>query len=323
MKQGSVTVKVPASTANLGPGFDSLGMALNLFAWIEMDIAEKTKIELLDANTQGVPLDKTNLIYESACNVYAAVGEPPPELNITIKSDIPLTRGLGSSAAAIVGGMVAANALLGEPLARRDLLQLATRLENHPDNVGASLFGGIVVSSWDGDRAECVRIEPDPRLAVIAVIPEFTLATEQARGLLPKQVAMQDAVHNLSHSSLLVAALATGNLSLLEFAMRDRLHQPYRAPLIPGMEAILRNATDHGALAAALSGAGPTILTLIDQTSGNRTRLERFLADTYAGLGMPYKTIFLHPSAEGATLLTDGGESCKLSANKKGEIRQC
>ncbi|MCY9661062.1 homoserine kinase [Paenibacillus chondroitinus] len=296
-----VRVKVPASTANLGPGFDSLGMALNLYAWIDLAISEQTTIDLIGDQMHGIPTDKTNLIYKVAQMVFQEAGVSHPELSISMYSDIPLTRGLGSSASAIVGALAGANALIGNKLTEYELFQIASRLEKHPDNVGASLYGGIVVAFWDGEKAESIRIEPDPNLEVLVAIPAFQLATEKARGVMPKQVAMKDAVFNLSHSSLLVAALITGNLGMIRHAMKDALHQPYRAPLIPGMKTLLEQAENHGALGVALSGAGPTMLALVDQRSGRKAELEGFLKETLAKEGIEAQTLWLKPSREGVT----------------------
>jgi len=295
-----VVVKVPASTANLGPGFDVLGMALSLFAWIEMQAASETSIIMYGDQMTGVPADKTNLIYKVAQMVFAEAGVSVPELSISMYSDIPLTRGLGSSASAIVGALVAANALVGSPLSDDRLFQLATKLEGHPDNVGASLFGGIVVSSWDGERAEHVQIEPHPSLATLVAVPSFQLSTEKARHALPKTIEMADAVFNIGRSSLLVAALGAGKLDLISKAMRDRLHQPYRAALIPGMTSILEQATEHGALGAALSGAGPTLISFVDNGSSRKQELERFLLDTLGEEGIAAETMWLKPYPHGA-----------------------
>ncbi|MDD9269845.1 homoserine kinase [Paenibacillus sp. GCM10023248] len=303
-----VRVKVPASTANLGPGFDSLGMALNLYAWIDMAISDHTTIRLIGDQMQGIPTDKTNLIYKVAQMVFQEAGVVHPELAISMYSDIPLTRGLGSSASAIVGALAGANALIGNKLSAYELFQIASRLEKHPDNVGASLYGGIVVAFWDGEKAESIRIEPDANLEVLVAIPAFQLSTEKARGVMPKQVPMKDAVFNLSHSSLLVAALATGNLEMIRHAMKDALHQPYRAALIPGMEKLLEEAEHHGALGVALSGAGPTMLALVDARSGRKAELEAFLKETLAKEGIEAQTLWLKPSREGVTTtqLADG-----------------
>ncbi|TCZ75129.1 homoserine kinase [Paenibacillus albiflavus] len=305
MTTGRVRVQIPASTANLGPGFDCLGMALNLYAWIDMELAHTTRIELFGDGMEGVPLDKTNLVYEVAQMVFAEAGEQHPELYIGMYSDIPLTRGLGSSASAIVGALVAANALIDNKLTDDQLFQIASRLEKHPDNVGASLFGGIVVAYWDGERAEYIRLTPHPDMAVLVAIPSFQLATEKARNVLPQHVPLGEAVYNLSHSSLLVAALATGNLGMIRHAMQDRLHQPHRAALIPGMAEFLAGASEHGALGAALSGAGPTVLALVDARSNSKEQLEAFLRSTFHQHQVEVEIRWLLPEGRGAEVIED------------------
>ncbi|WP_127529695.1 homoserine kinase [Paenibacillus kobensis] len=310
-----VVVKVPASTANLGPGFDVLGMALSLFAWIEMQEASETSITMYGDQMSGVPADKSNLIYKVAQMVFEEAGVSVPELAISMYSDIPLTRGLGSSASAIVGALVAANTLIGSPLSDDRLFQLATKLEGHPDNVGASLFGGIVVSSWDGECADYVRIEPHPSLETLVAVPSFQLSTEKARHALPKTVDLTDAVFNIGRSSLLVAALGAGKLDLISKAMRDRLHQPYRAALIPGMTKILDQAAEHGALGAALSGAGPTLISFVDSGSSRKQELEQFLLDTLGREGIEAETLWLKPYPQGAKweLIAEGDTTTLLS----------
>jgi homoserine kinase len=296
---------VPASTANLGPGFDTLGMALSLYAWIEMSAAETTTFRLYGDQMQGIPTDKSNLLYKVAQLVFEEAGVSVPELDVAMYSDIPLARGLGSSASAIVGALVAANALIGSPLTVHKLFQLATKLEGHPDNVGASLFGGIVVSAWDGERADYVRLAPHAKLETLVAIPAFQLATEKARHALPSQISMADAVFNVGRSSLLVAALASGELGLIRHAMRDRLHQPYRAPLIPGMSAILEHAVEYGALGAALSGAGPTLIAFVDADSKSKSELEQFLLATLKQEGIEAETMWLKPAGEGPIITVE------------------
>jgi homoserine kinase len=321
-----VIAKIPASTANLGPGFDTLGMALSLFAWIEMsEGAGATRIKLHGSELEGIAADKSNLIYKVAQLVFAEAGVSMPELNIAMYSEIPLTRGLGSSASAIVGGLAAANALIGNPLPEDRLFQIATGLEGHPDNVGASLFGGIVAAAWDGVHADYVRLDPHPELDVLVAIPEFHLSTEKARHALPAQLSMADAVYNVSHSSLLVAAIATGNLGMIRHAMKDRLHQPYRAALIPGMAAILEQAADHGALGAALSGAGPTLLALAETNSPRKAELEAFLLGTLHGEGIAASAIWLKPCATGPQIRGwEGQEEGPLFTEWiKGEVWVC
>ncbi|GAB6991387.1 homoserine kinase [Paenibacillus pini] len=301
--EDGVRVRIPASTANLGPGFDTLGMALSLYAWIEMKQAEKTVFHLHGDQMSGIPEDKSNLIYKVAQLVFVEAGVSVPELEISMYSDIPLTRGLGSSASAIVGGLAAANALIGSPLSNEKLFDMAARLEDHPDNVGASLFGGVITATWDGTHTEHIRIEPHSDLEVLVVIPEFQLATSAARRVLPDQISRQDAVYNISRSSLLVAALSSGKLEYLRTAMSDRLHQPYRASLVPGMSEILQDAVNHGALGVALSGAGPTLLALVNRNEAKKHELEHYLLNTMKTHGIEASTKWLKPSIKGVEVI--------------------
>lgn len=297
-----VRVRVPASTANLGPGFDSLGLALSLYTWIEMRAAkDQTEFHYYGEQLadKGLPTDKTNLVYKVAQQVFDKAGVELPELEISMYSDVPLTRGLGSSASTIVGALTAANALIGSPFTDDDLFQMASAMEKHPDNVGASLYGGLAVAFWDGERAECIKVDPHPRLETLVAIPRFQLSTEKARNVLPKELPMKDAVFNVGHSNLLVAALCTGRLDMIRHAMKDALHQPYRAALVPGMADILRDAPEHGALGIALSGAGPTMFALVDRESGTKEELERFLHDSFGAAGIEADTLWLQPDREG------------------------
>ncbi|MCS7458708.1 homoserine kinase [Paenibacillus doosanensis] len=316
-----VRIKVPATTANLGPGFDTLGMALDLYMWIEMGVADKTAVHLIGDQMSGLPTGKSNLVYQVAQQVFAKAGVEHPELEISMYSDIPLTRGLGSSASAIIGGMAAANALIGSPLSDDTLFQMATALEEHPDNVGPALFGGLVVAFWDGARAEHIRVEPDDRLEALVAIPHFELLTEKARQVLPREQSLANAVYNVGHSSVLVAAFCTGRLDMIAGAMKDALHQPYRAPLVPGLSKILAEATDHGALGVALSGAGPTMLALVERGSSRKAELEAFLLGTLKDEGIEATLMWLKPDKSGVQVLTHFDESCTLFENIKGEVR--
>ncbi|WP_334076006.1 MULTISPECIES: homoserine kinase [Paenibacillus] len=320
IRQEGVRVKVPASTANLGPGFDTLGMALNLYAWLEIKPASSTVFHLYGDNLNGLPKDKSNLIYKVAQSVFATAGISVPELEISMYSDIPLTRGLGSSASAIVGALYAANLLIGSPLTREQLFDMATALEHHPDNVGASLYGGFITAVWDGMHATALRIEPPEELEVLVAIPDFQLSTTAAREALPKQVSMSDAVYNVSRASLLTGALAAGRLDLFAEAMRDRLHQPYRAALVPGMARILDEAPRYGALGAALSGAGPTILALTDRNNQRGEELKDFLLRVLDSEGISAKTLWLKPCTHGAAEITMEKERSILDIIK-GEVK--
>lgn len=294
-----VRVKIPASTANLGPGFDTLGMALSLYAWIEMKEAEQTVFHLYGDEMQGIPRDKSNLLYQVAQQVFERAGVQVPELEISMYSDIPLTRGLGSSATAIVGALAAANALIGSPLSKPELFDMATGIEDHPDNVGASLYGGIITAIWDGVHAECIRFDPPEDMEVLVVVPDFELQTSEARKVLPDHISRKDAVYNVSRASFLVGALASGRMDLIGNSMSDRLHQPYRAPLIPGMTRILEEAGNHGALGVALSGAGPTLLALVDRQQSRKNELEAFLLNTMRAEGINASAKWLLPDVEG------------------------
>lgn len=321
---GRARVKVPASTANLGPGFDTLGMALSLYAWIEMEEAEETVFHLYGDEMAGLPQDKSNLLYKVAQMVFAEAGVSVPELSISMYSEIPLTRGLGSSASAIIGSMVAANVMIGSPLNDAKLFDMASQLENHPDNVGASLYGGIITAVWDGQHADYIRIEPPQELEALVVIPEFELETKKARNVLPTEISVSDAVYNISRTSLMTAALAMGRLDLIGRAMQDRLHQPYRAPLVPGMERLLLEAPKYGALGIALSGAGPTLICLVDSREARKSELEDFLKKTMLEQGISSQTRWLTPCTSGATAeLLERNEMQNVSFLDmiKGEVR--
>jgi len=201
---------------------------------------------------------------------------------------------------------------------------MATAIEKHPDNVGASLFGGIITAIWDGVTADHIRIEPPVDLEILVIIPEFELATSKARGVLPSQVTVADAVYNISRTSLLTAAFYTGRLDLIRTAMQDRLHQPYRASLVPGMERLLAEAPDHGALGIALSGAGPTLLALVDRQEPRKNELEAFLLDTMKEKGIAARTCWLAPCLSGVRAeLLDRNEmqSDSFLDMIKGEVR--
>jgi homoserine kinase len=298
VQNGKVKVKVPASTANLGPGFDTIGMAFQLYTTITLEVADTTVVRLHGPNLSGLPTDKSNLIYQIAARVFEKAGLAVPEIIIDVTSDIPLTRGLGSSASAIVGALVAANELAGKPFTTDELYYMATEEEGHPDNVGASFFGGVIVALMEKDHVPYVRFPVPEHLEAIAVIPEFMLSTEKARDVLPSMYSRQDVVYTASHTGVLVGALATGNLSLLRTAMKDVFHQPYRVPLVPGLDTILAEAHGYGAVGAALSGAGPTIIALVDKRKPTDA-LQAFMVGTLAEYGIGCTIMRLVPDETG------------------------
>jgi len=300
----SVRVRVPASTANLGPGFDSLGMAFQLYTELTMTLADQTVIKLIGKEMEGLQADKSNLIYQTAAVLFTKAGLPVPELEIEVESDIPLTRGLGSSAAAIVGALTAANMLAGEPFSQEQLFAIASDMEGHPDNVGASFFGGVVVASMpeEGETGvPFVKLPVPEGLQTLVVIPDYWLSTEEARKALPDSYSRADFVYNIGHSSLLVAAIAQGRLDLLGKAMRDRLHQPYRAKLVPGLHEMLTEATSYGALGAALSGAGPTTLFFYSGDE-QKERLLAFVEGIMAKYRISYRSMVLAADNQGVRI---------------------
>ena len=254
-----VTVRVPASSANLGPGFDCLGMALSLFAEIRFKPLDK------GLSITGCPPEyagEDNLIYRAFCQAAQAFGRTAPGLEIDIRSHIPPARGLGSSAACITAGVLGAAALLDHPLSPEALLDLCARLEGHPDNAAAAVYGGIRISVTTEDQVLSLPVKPHPDLRLAALVPGFPLETQKARQALPEHPSRADAVFSLSRAVFLIKALESGAFHLLEEACRDRLHQPWRFPLIPGGEQVARLAMDKGADAFFISGAGPSLMCL-------------------------------------------------------------
>lgn len=256
-----VLVSVPATTANLGPGFDVLGLALNLYNFVEMRLSSRgLTIEVEGEGKASIPTDDRNIVFQAARKVWNKCGFAYPGLHIKLSNNIPLARGLGSSAAAITGGIVAANALAGYPLSTTELLKLASEFEGHPDNVAPALLGGLVMSIVDGAHIYAHKIEIRPDIRIGAVIPHFPLSTKKGRQLLPKQVPLEDAVYNISRTAFLITAFLQDRLDLLTYGMQDKLHQPYRSSVIPGMEQALQRARAAGAQGVALSGSGPTLV---------------------------------------------------------------
>ncbi|WP_291426936.1 homoserine kinase [Deinococcus sp.] len=270
------TVRAPASSANLGPGFDSLGLSVPLFTTLRVTPQARTEVVPLGAELAGTPADESNYVYKAMLLAAKRAGRDLPPARIEVETEVPLARGLGSSAAALVAGVVAGNELLGRPLDDETVLEVAAREEGHPDNVAPALFGGIVVATLDKLGTHYVRLDPPANLGVTVLVPDFELSTSKARAVLPREYSRADAVHALSHSALLAAALSVGRLDLLQHAMQDYIHQIWRAPLVPGLSDILEDAHKYGALGAALSGAGPTVLCFHD-TREPTDRLHAYL----------------------------------------------
>ena len=255
------TARIPASTTNLGPGFDVLGLALQLHSKITLETTEtETQVIVNGVDADKIPSTPEHIAFQAVELVFDRSGSKRPKgFKLEIENGIPAIRGLGGSGTAILGGLLTANALCSTPFSDAELLNFATELEGHPDNVAASLYGGLVVSAQEKTEVYTIRLECPPTLSVVLAIPDFPLSTEQARDVLPTSVGFADAIYNTSRSTLLIASIVTGQFEMLRVAMKDRLHQPYRTSLIPGFNDVANAATAAGALSVALSGAGPTV----------------------------------------------------------------
>jgi homoserine kinase len=259
-----ITIRVPATSANLGPGFDSLGLALDLWNEAIITLAIEYSVQVSGEGRERLSAGENNLIIRSAHKLAEYVGKRLPPFHLDCVNRIPLSSGLGSSAAAKLTGLLGANALLGKPLLKPEILDLATEMEGHSDNVAPALLGGLVVSTVENGKvlAHKVNLEPnsDIPIHITIVLPDFHLSTQRARAALPEQVTLKDAVHNISRAMMVTEALRSGDLDLLGKAMTDTLHQPYRLWLIPGAREAMQAAREAGAAAAAISGAGPSII---------------------------------------------------------------
>ncbi len=296
-----VRVQVPATTANLGPGFDCLGMALQLYNSVEMSVTPSgLLIEVQGEGSPDIPRNEDNLVYQAALKVFKQAGYRPPGLKIKLNNNIPVARGLGSSTACIVGGMIAANIISGNHLNQKDIINLAYGMEGHPDNVCAAIIGGIVVAVPADGEVRCLKIPPPKNLRAAVTIPEFPLFTRTSREVLPQQVPMSDVIFNLGRVALLVSALYTGDINQFGVAMEDRVHQPYRTTLVPGMKKVFAAAKLAGAKGITLSGAGPAIIAYSD---GNMELIARVMRDTFRQNGVPAKSMILGISPVGARAL--------------------
>ena len=258
-----VHVSVPATSANLGPGFDALGLALTLYNEVGASEAEGVSVAIEGEGATRLPRSADNVVARGVKLAYEAAGRRFTGCALECTNRVPAARGLGSSAAAWVGGLVAGNALLGSPLTKDALLALAARAEGHPDNVAAALFGGLTVSCASGPTVMAVSLPVPAGLRWVALIPEVTSATAQARAVLPASVPYHDAVFNVQRVALLLASLWAGRPAALAVALEDRLHEPYRLRLFPWMPEVVRAARAAGALGCVLSGAGPSLLAVV------------------------------------------------------------
>ena len=292
--QQKVTVRVPATSANCGPGFDALGLAVTLYNTFTYEVLPGDQLELT-VEGQGAGFMKAsprNLAFLSFFKLWDKVGARRVGLKVHMQNNIPLSRGLGSSSSAIVAGLMAANALTGNTCSQADLIALATEIEGHPDNVAPAILGGFTISFMDGGEAHSVKLTPAKAFSLIALIPDMPLATAKARAVLPKEVPMQDAVFSMSRASLLIACLLTGHFEKMALALEDKLHQPYRLPLIPGAVEAIAAGKAAGAYQGIISGAGSTLMCYAPADADNQAIGEAMIdAMTQKGLKATFKIL--------------------------------
>lgn len=259
-----VTVRVPGTSANCGPGFDCLGLAATIYNDLELTLLEEKtlQIEARGDGAETIPADEKNIVWKAARMILerSGTGDKFKGAILKMQNNIPMSRGLGSSAAAIVAGLTAANEIVGKPFSKKEILKFATEIEGHPDNVAPAIYGGFTISTIDKMHVQTFSFLPKIRLKLIVAVPDFPLSTRIARQVLPKNVSMKDAVFNIGRASMLVAALMQGKENFLVTAFDDALHQPYRTKLVPGMQEVFQSAKKAGALGVCLSGAGPCLI---------------------------------------------------------------
>ncbi len=278
----TVTVRAPATTANMGPGFDCLAMALDIWNTVRVDL-DGDGIVVNGEGKEELPTDQTNLVYRSFAMPFEKTGRPVPRAGIVCDNRIPLARGLGSSAAAAVTGLLAGNELCGRPLDRTQILELAAEVEGHPDNVSAALFGGCQIVVQDGQGLTTSAVPIAQGLRAVVFVPDDPMPTDEVRSVLADQIERRDAVYNMGRVALLVAALVTGDLTHLGTATQDRLHQPARQAIYPAMKNIFRAALSAGALGVFLSGAGSSVLAL---AQGRETTIGYEMAEAASKSGV-------------------------------------
>lgn len=293
-----IKVRVPATSANMGPGFDSLGIGLTLyneFGFKEIESGLKFK---------GIPeefCNEENIIYEAMKYCFDKAGYKIKGLEISeLNQDVPISRGLGSSSTCIVGGLVGANEILGGKFSEDELLDMAVEIEGHPDNVAPALIGGMVVAITEENKTFYDKINLKGGLKFVAIVPNFRLSTEKARGVLPKEITLKDGVYNVSRAALMVSSFTSGKYELIKYACKDAFHQNYRSQLIPGFEKVYNKSYELGALGCYLSGAGPTIMAIIDEKDERfSNKLKQFLNDE----NLQWDILELSLDSEGATII--------------------
>lgn len=311
-----VTVSVPATTANLGPGFDCLGLALDLRNEFILersagDLAfgnHKTEytIEAFGVDVDKIPLDKSNLVIEAAETLFRLINRRPKSLSLRLSNHIPVGSGLGSSSSAIIAGLAGGNALYNSPVPQEELLRIAVEMEGHPDNVAPAMLGGLVLGvlpdHGQGPTGLVINRWEPPDVSAVVVLPDFRLLTSDARAVLPTAIPRADAIFNLSRFGLLLHAFTSGDFTWLGVAMGDKLHQPYRLNIIPGAIDAYNSAVAHGALGVALSGAGPSLIALARE---NQQDIASAMVKAFKSAGLDCRIWHLTPSSQGVRIATN------------------
>ncbi len=307
-----VSVKVPATTANLGPGFDCFGLALPIYnkITIEETVYPTTGLEINliapeDAQMTDfrIPTDESNIAYKAIELLYTYVGQTPPAMRINIETEIPIARGLGSSSSVIIGGLVAANELLGKPADEAALLAIANEVEGHPDNITPALVGGFVLSSVESDASVIYRkIDWPDDWKLTVCIPDYELSTSISRSVLPEEVSIKDAAFNARRCAMFIEALNSKDSDLMRFALQDKLHQPHRMRLVPGLDKIIESLKHtENVLGVVLSGAGPSILVVSE--GNNLDQIRGTIKNIWEDMSVKAEIKTLKVVNEGATLL--------------------
>ncbi|MGL4569908.1 MAG: homoserine kinase [Clostridium sp.] len=297
-----IKVRVPATSANMGPGFDSLGIALNLYnEYSFSEIEEGLQFEGVEEEF----CNEKNIIYIAMLKYFEKYNYKVKGLKISItKQDIPISRGLGSSSSCIVAGLIGASGIMGNKLSKNELLDLAVEIEGHPDNVAPALLGGVVIAIKEDGKTiyDTVKVARD--LKFVAIVPDFKLSTEKARSVLKKNICMEDVIFNIGRVALLVTALTNGNDNILKYACNDRVHEIYRGSLIKKFDIIKKEAYNNGALASFLSGAGPTIMAIVLKGSDFSNKIKEVLKRE----GLNFEVLELSKDNKGAIVIEGGNE---------------
>lgn len=298
------TVKVPASTSNLGPGFDTIGLALNLYNNYHFEVSNGLGELSYSSNlsTEEIPYSKDNLVYRAFDYLFKKESKSTPSIKIHFDAGIPTTGGFGSSSTAILAGLMAANKILNEPYDTHKLLKIGTQLDGHPDNITPALLGGLIVCVYANAEHHYVKLPWDQNLFFVAITPNFKVPTAEARAVLPPQVGFQDAVFNIGYSSLLVAALAVKDTETLKQCFKDRLHQQYRSKLVPGMQYVLDAGVEAGAIGTMLSGAGSALIAVVDNQKIAET-VALAMQSAWLQSSVKSQYLFLKAIDEGAVII--------------------